>query len=302
MKKSVLLLLVAFLYFAAQAEARYIETSDGVDLYVEVKGKGTPCLYIHGGPGSGSHWLEKFSGEMLEQHFQMIYLDQRGVSRSTSPKDGNYSMDRMTKDFEEVRTALGIQQWVTLGHSFGGILQMGYAQRYPQAIKGMIMLNTSLSMKESLTAAIPKACEILNITDTAPYTNEAIPLLDRISKLYGELRGKDLFWKMGYASHKSIEVMNASFDEIPNWNKDLENVAMTIKDYRGDFRGAAPAMKMPVLFFYGKTDWTAGPAIYKGVHFPEMMLWGSDVGHMPFLENKADLEKAIVSYQKKYKL
>jgi proline iminopeptidase len=107
---------------------------------------------------------------------------------------------------------------------------------------------------------------------------------------------------MGYASHKSIEVMNASFDEIPNWNKDLENVAMTIKDYRGDFRGAAPAMKMPVLFFYGKTDWMAGPAIYKGVHFPEMMLWGSEVGHMPFLENKADLEKAIVSYQKKYKL
>jgi proline iminopeptidase len=46
----------------------------------------------------------------------------------------------------------------------------------------------------------------------------------------------------------------------------------------------------------------AGPAIYKGVHFPEMMLWGSEVGHMPFLENKADLEKAIVSYQKKYKL
>ncbi len=27
-----------------------------------------------------------------------------------------------------------------------------------------------------------------------------------------------------------------------------------------------------------------------------MMLWGSDVGHMPFLENIPDLEKAITSF------
>lgn len=75
------------------AQSMLIRTSDSVDLFVRVKGKGTPCLYIHGGPGSGSYWLEKFSGEFLEQHFQMIYLDQRGVSRSTSPTDANYSMD-----------------------------------------------------------------------------------------------------------------------------------------------------------------------------------------------------------------
>jgi proline iminopeptidase len=54
-------------------------------------------------------------------------------------------MDRMVQDFEEIRAALGIRKWVTLGHSFGGILQVGYAERHPQAIKGMIMLNCSLS-------------------------------------------------------------------------------------------------------------------------------------------------------------
>jgi proline iminopeptidase len=31
-----------------------------------------------------------------------------------------------------------------------------------------------------------------------------------------------------------------------------------------------------------------------------MMLWGSDVGHMPFLENKEDLERAIAAYIDKY--
>ena len=53
----------------------------------------------------------------------MIYLDQRGCGRSTSPKDNNYSMDRMVNDFEEVRKYLGIDKWITLGHSFGGLLR-----------------------------------------------------------------------------------------------------------------------------------------------------------------------------------
>lgn len=102
------------------ATVRHILTSDGVDLYVTVKGAGTPCLYIHGGPGCGSHWLEKFSGAMLEKKYRMIYLDQRGAGRSTSPKDGNYSMDRMVRDFEEVRTVWGVEWWIMVGHSFRG--------------------------------------------------------------------------------------------------------------------------------------------------------------------------------------
>lgn len=85
-------------------------TSDGVRLNVKVKGEGTPCLYIHGGPGAGSYWLEHFFGDFLEQHFQMIYKDQRGVGRLTSPNDQNFSLKRMVQDFEEVRTHLGITE------------------------------------------------------------------------------------------------------------------------------------------------------------------------------------------------
>jgi proline iminopeptidase len=114
--------LLSALLFAGEvsSEVKHITTSDGVVLHVTVKGQGIPCLYLHGGPGSGSHWLEKFMGDSLEQYFQMIYLDQRGVARSGSPADGNYSMARMVQDFEEVRLALGIDQWLTMGHSFGG--------------------------------------------------------------------------------------------------------------------------------------------------------------------------------------
>ena len=102
---TLLLFLLISISIQGQAQEREILTSDGVKLYVKVKGTGTPYLYLHGGPGSGSHWLEKFFGDYLEQHFQMIYLDQRGVCRSSSPKDNNYSLERMILDFEEVRGA-----------------------------------------------------------------------------------------------------------------------------------------------------------------------------------------------------
>jgi proline iminopeptidase len=298
-------LLVIWTGLCAKAQDQIIKTSDGVNLFVRVKGKGTPCLYIHGGPGSGSYWLEKFSGESLEQHFQMIYLDQRGVCRSSSPKDNNYNMDRMVKDFEEVRQSLGLTQWITMGHSFGGILQMGYAIRFPASIRGMIMINCALNINEAREEVIPKACEILGIRDTRPFTDTAFTYADRsalVAGLYSQLRDKDLFWKMGYASYRNYEIMSASFNDIPQWNKDLENVPIAMEDYGINFKEFSADMNIPVLFFYGKNDWMVGPRHFRGVKFPNMLLWGSEVGHVPFLENKTDLENAIVSYRNKFSL
>jgi proline iminopeptidase len=285
---------------AEPALEKWIRTSDGIELYVKVKGNGTPCLYIHGGPGCGSYWLEKFSGEMLERNFRMFYLDQRGSGRSTSPKDGDYSVDRLVRDFEEVRVALGVKRWLTLGQSFGGILQMAYAQQHPPVISGMIMLNCSLDMTDSLRSWIPRACELLGITDRRAYTEESVPLLRRVGELAGKLKEKDLFWKMAYASQDSEKLMDATFDEIPHFNHDFEQAPVDRKDYWVDYRPAAKTMKMPILFFYGRTDYRVGPEHCRGVHFPNMLLIGSNVGHVPSLENKADLEKAITRYRQRY--
>lgn len=301
MKKFILILVVFGFVLKSNAQVKHIITSDGVDLHVTVKGKGEPCLYLHGGPGSGSYWMEKFVGDSLEQHFQMIYLDQRGVARSSSAKDKNYSMDRMVQDFEEVRAALGIKQWVTMGHSFGGVLQMGYALRFPQSVKGMIMLNCGLNLDLSYkTSWCPKACEFLNITDTKYYEDETIALSVRWDSLIHALNEKDLMWKMGYSDRKNMEKMGKTFGEIPNWNWEFGSIAMSLEDYNLNFLKETSKIDIPVLFFYGLKDWMIGPDHYKEVQFPDVMFWGSDVGHMPFMENQADMMKAITAFQKKY--
>lgn len=302
MKKVSLLLLFSILISGIQAQDMLVKTTDNVELFVTVKGKGTPCLYLHGGPGSGSYWAEKFAGDSLEQFFQMIYLDQRGCGRSSGPKDNNYSMSRMVADFEEVRMALGISEWLVMGHSFGGLLQMGYAISHPEAIKGMLMINCTLDWKDSFENGFyPKACSLPEMADSKWCNDDSSFFVDRFGALIGELSQKNLMWKLGYDSYENYIRMGQTFGEVPDWNWGSEEYIVYTTDYHENFRKYTPEINVPVLFFYGKSDWVIGPEHYKDVCFPDMMLWGSDVGHMPFLENSSDLFQAIKSYRDKYR-
>jgi proline iminopeptidase len=301
MKKFLFICLFTFLGFQSKAEERYITTSDGVELYVSIKGSGEPCLYLHGGPGSGSYWVEKFFGEQLEKQFTMIYLDQRGVGRSSSPQDQNYSLERMALDFEEVRNALGYESWITLGHSFGGILQMGYLEYYPQSSKGLIMVNCTLDINESFCESwSPKAAEFLGITDLPGCANDTVPLMDRMQSHIYELKQKDIFWKMGFETKEAEALLDATYTEISNWNFNYGNAAFSYEDYWKDFKPVTAGVSVPVLFYYGTKDWMVGPQHYKGMQFQNMLLWENEGGHIPFIENKEDLEKAISTFRKEY--
>ena len=78
-------------------------------------------MYIYGGPGVGSYWIELY-GDVLNLHFKVIYINQRGSGRSGSAAKEDYSTERMALDFEKVRQHLGIESWITFNHSFGGIM------------------------------------------------------------------------------------------------------------------------------------------------------------------------------------
>ncbi len=282
---------------------RRITTSDGVELLARVKGQGKNCLYLHGGPGSGSHWMEKFSDGMLERHFTMVYLDQRGVARSSSPDSGDYSLDRMALDFEEVRAALGFGPWLTMGHSFGGLLQMGYVLRYPASITGLICLNCTVSLEESSRSSwLPKGCEILGLDDCSEFLDPGVPVGQRVSRLGGMMRERGLFWKMAYADPASEEIMAKTFDEIPDWNWDQGSRILDLPEYLSDFAPFTAQVTAPVLWYYGLTDWMIGPDHYRQVQFPNLLLWPSPVGHVAIMENKPDLERALLAYITRFKV
>jgi proline iminopeptidase len=114
-------------------------------LYCEQEGQGTPLVLLHGGPGS-THgdfhpWLSQ-----AKDFARVIYYDQRGCGLSDYQPGKGYSVDQAVDDLDHLRQALGIDQWVVLGHSYGGLLAQCYVLKYPQNVKGLILLCASTGL------------------------------------------------------------------------------------------------------------------------------------------------------------
>ena len=289
------LLLLAFLIsgaisqpiYAYQDTVCHIMTSDSIRLYVHVKGEGPMCLYLHGGPGSGSTWMEAVSGHILEKRFTMVYLDQRGVCKSETPKNDDFSFARQIQDWEEVRQALGIDHWLLMGHSWGGILMMGYWKAHPNVIDGMMFINCTLSRDTSFVDSwLPRALNILGDTASPVAKDESRPLKERMMAVFPQLND-DNRWML-FTPNKWAN------DSIGSWRFHKDCIShgkgetpLLMDEYGEDFRPLTSAIKVPVLYLYGRQDYAVGPEHYKALHFPNAVVLGADCGHMVFLEEPA---------------
>ena len=295
------LLLLAFLIsgtipqtvYAYQDTVCHVMTSDSIKLYVHVKGEGPMCLYLHGGPGSGSTWMEAVSGHILEKRFTMVYLDQRGVCKSETPKNDDFSFARQIQDWEEVRQALGIDHWLLMGHSWGGILMMGYWKAHPNVIDGMMFINCTLSRDTSFEESwLPRAISILGDTASPVAKDESRPLKERMMAVFPQLND-DNRWML-FTPNKWAN------DSIGSWRFHKDCIShgkgetpLFMDEYGEDFRPLTSAIKVPVLYLYGRQDYAVGPEHYKTLHFPNAIIQGADCGHIVFLEEPAVFAEAL---------
>ena len=284
---------------ARHATERLVTTSDGVRLFVKICGSGPACLYIHGGPGAGSAWVEDISGPMLEKRFTMVYLDQRGCGRSTSPSDDNYSQARMLADFETVRTSLGFSGWFVMGHAFAGIQMTEYAKAFPLRIRGLVMINCTLFLSKSVKEAFaPSLWMELGEKPGEALLPDSTPDFALLSDLLRRLSAKHLLARVQFRDKASAERMAASYRRASSegWNHDLEEAIFDNPEYLADKRPLCRDIAAPVLFFHGSRDNMVGPRNHEGVEFPRMLRWKSPCGHFPFLEDSAGLEEALDRY------
>jgi len=123
-----------------------LDVGDGHHVYWEVCGNphGKPAVVLHGGPGSGC-------GPGLRRYFdpaayRIVLFDQRGCGRST-PHAGGPETDLSTNttehqlaDLELLRQRLGIDRWLVFGGSWGCVLGLVYALRYPERVSEIVMM------------------------------------------------------------------------------------------------------------------------------------------------------------------
>ncbi|MGW4643748.1 alpha/beta fold hydrolase [Sphaerisporangium sp. NPDC004334] len=119
----------------------------GTRLHVDQRGaeEAPPLLYLHGGPGGGSHDFMCFQGDRLSGRLRLVGVDQRGVQRS-DPLDGPVTEDDLIADFEALREVLGFERWSILGHSYGGRLALRYAVTHPGTVTRVVFENPPWDM------------------------------------------------------------------------------------------------------------------------------------------------------------
>jgi len=100
-----------------------------------------PVVFLHGGPGQGSQHFDALAGPYLEPQLRMVYYDQRGSGKSERPASGDYAIATLVEDVEALRRTLGVPELALVGHSFGGLLALEYAARYPESVSHLVFVS-----------------------------------------------------------------------------------------------------------------------------------------------------------------
>jgi proline iminopeptidase len=125
---------------APSTHEEFVAGAGGVRLYYRFTGSGPDTVVVlHGGPGFNLEGL-RAEFEPLGRNHVLLFFDQRGSGRSTTPDTLSLTLDAMIEDLEAVRRAFRLERLTLLGHSWGGGLAPMYAVRYPEHVARMVLV------------------------------------------------------------------------------------------------------------------------------------------------------------------
>lgn len=105
--------------------------------YTEHPGSGTPVVLIHGLPGTEEDW--EAVTPLLAGH-RTIGIDRPGFGYSTG---GYVPFDRQLEAIDALLRKLRVVRPILVGHSYGGTISLGFAERYPSEVRGLVLVDAA---------------------------------------------------------------------------------------------------------------------------------------------------------------
>ena len=112
----------------------------GLNINYSSVGKGTAIVLLHGFLESKSMW-EPFIPTLSIKH-QVVTLDLLGHGK-TGCLGSVHSMEEMADAVKAVLLNLKIDQSVLIGHSMGGYVAMAFAEKHPNEVIGLCLMNST---------------------------------------------------------------------------------------------------------------------------------------------------------------
>ena len=130
----------------------------GAELYYERAGEGEPLLLIQGMSATHLAWGRPFL-DLLEQSFECIVFDNRGIGRSTIV-DTRITTAEMAADAAALLAALELERAHVFGISMGGMIAQELALTQPERLLSLT-LGATYCGGDGATLMGPKASKLL---------------------------------------------------------------------------------------------------------------------------------------------
>jgi pimeloyl-ACP methyl ester carboxylesterase len=291
----------------------------GVDQWVMVRGvnRNNPLLVmLHGGPGFSETGLFRHFNGPLEEHFTVVYWDQRGACKSfdRTINPATMTVDQFIGDLDELVTLackrVGRGQVAIFGHSWGSALGVLYAARFPNKVAAYVgsgqlgdwpaaeAASYAYALAEAERQANAKAIQDLNAIGPPPYSAAAL-WIERtwLQRFEGNLR-LPMLWKMGRILLSGPEL---SMLDLPNLYRGFRWSIEVMWDEVSKIRlpSAAPVLEVPVFFLLGRKDRWVPPetsvAYLDALTAPRKeLVWFEESGHEPFADEADKFNRTMV--------
>ncbi|HEX9662005.1 MAG TPA: alpha/beta hydrolase [Candidatus Binatia bacterium] len=118
----------------------HVKAKDGVEIYYEASGQGTPFVFLSETACDGAVWNLYQVPEFSRDH-RVVILDYRGTGLSGKPS-AKYSTEMFADDAAAVLDHLGLEGAVVCGHSMGGRVAQLLALNYPRKVSKLILASS----------------------------------------------------------------------------------------------------------------------------------------------------------------
>ncbi|AUS05573.1 alpha/beta fold hydrolase [Pseudotamlana carrageenivorans] len=252
----------------------------GTNIYFTDSGKGSALVLLHGFLESTEIW-HQLQPE-LSKKFRVICIDLLGHGQ-TGCIGYVHSMEQMAEAVEAVLKHLRIRRSTMIGHSMGGYVALAFAEKKPDDLKGLCLLNS--------TASADSAEKKINRERT-------IEVVKKNHHTFIKIAITNLFRPKNRIIFKeSIKTLIAHAKKTPLQGIIAALEGMKIRDDREALLHFTPFKKMIIA---GKKDPVLDyNTIVKQVEGAQVKLVTFPDGHMSFTENESELLQAIMRFIEK---
>lgn len=270
---------------------------NGTELFYQTIGQGEPILVLHGGPGLNHQYL--LDGlTPLAKNYQLIFYDQRGCGQSSKELDSaTVSLELFIEDIESLRKEFKIEKLNLLAHSWGGLLAMQYAIKYPDKLNTLILSNSV----GASTEIDGKASQLMNERFTAEDNAKRNEIFQSEAFKNREIGAIESLMKLGFKQQfyndQLIDSLKLSLnDDYMTTNALLQYLGKDLSNY--DFFSELKQVNTPTLLVYGSYDPLtnfAGKALNETIPQSTFEVI-NESGHFPFIEQPKEFHKVINTF------